>query len=209
MYLCLLLTLQIFPCLACRFVSNEFPTICGPACHPDLCEATDPPTLAPVVQPPKCGCESCTAEVWSHPAGGSYPCGDRIEYKMSQWGGNLSEEDACRFVSNEFPNNECGPFCNPDLCNLTPEPSPTPTTAEPTSTPTKSPTDNPTKTPTDNPTPAPTRMPTDNPTPAPSRPTQRHRLSFLNPSTAAAMIVPILFGRPWLVHTHVGTGSLI
>ena len=83
---------------------------------------------------------------------------------MSQWGGNLSEEDACRFVSNEYPNNECGPFCNPDICNLTPEPSPTPTTAEPTSTPTKLPTDNPTKMPTDNPTPAPiTADPTSSP----------------------------------------------
>ena len=28
-----------------------------------------------------------------------------------------SEEDACRQVSLKFPRNECGPACNPDLCN--------------------------------------------------------------------------------------------
>jgi len=32
-------------------------------------------------------------------------------------GGSKSEEEACIEVSNDFPNNECGPKCNPALCN--------------------------------------------------------------------------------------------
>ena len=108
---------------------------------------------------PKCGCDSCTAEVLSHPAGGSFPCGDRIDWKMTADGGGLSEEKACRFVSNEYPNDECGPYCHPDLCHLTPEPSPPPT-ASPTAAPTESPTESPTAAPTESPTAVPTAAPT-------------------------------------------------
>mmetsp|Transcript_10574 Transcript_10574/g.22759 ORF Transcript_10574/g.22759 Transcript_10574/m.22759 type:complete len:688 (+) Transcript_10574:124-2187(+) len=124
---------------ACAFVSEEFPSgPCGPVCHPDLCN-TDEPTPAPTNEPTApeptkspsdvtpsptpsptkqsfCGCPSCTTEVWNHVACNGnecYPCGSRINYLMST---GQSEQDACTNVSNEFPNYECGPACNPDLC---------------------------------------------------------------------------------------------
>ena len=153
---------------------------------------TDPPTAAPTAAPvapqPKCGCDSCTAEVWSHPAGGSFPCGDRIEWKMTEEGGGLSEEEACRFVSNEYSDNECGPYCHPDLCDLTvtPGPSPAPSTAEPTDLPTATPTTSePTGSPSASPTPSPTMSPSASPTKSPtagpstSPPTGTYSLGFV------------------------------
>ena len=32
-------------------------------------------------------------------------------------GGSLTESNACSQVSQEFPTDQCGPFCNPSLCN--------------------------------------------------------------------------------------------
>lgn len=51
---------------ACRWVAEDHPFVCGPACHPDKCDGRGPKL---------CGCYSCTLEVWNRPAGGS-TCGE-------------------------------------------------------------------------------------------------------------------------------------
>jgi len=150
---------------ACQYVSVEFPTICGPSCHPDLCNVPPPPAPAA-----RCGCDSCTDAVWNHKAGGSHTCGARIEWLQTVDGGSYTYLNACRFVSNEYSNEECGPMCHPDLCDATPDPTPalTPEPPEPTSAPTPEPTSAPTRDPTSAPTPDPTSAPTPDPTPSPT-----------------------------------------
>lgn len=44
------------------------------------------------LQPTYCSCSTCTQSTWDTYAG-AYQCGARIEWKSSQWGGNLSHED--------------------------------------------------------------------------------------------------------------------
>ena len=56
--------------------------------------------------------------------GGCYTCGGRIDYLK---GLGQTEEQACITVSDQFPNGPCGPVCNPNVCNGTPEPTPDPT----------------------------------------------------------------------------------
>lgn len=40
----------------------------------------------------------------------------------------MSESDACAYVASEFPNGPCGPVCNSNTCNVTPSPTPKPST---------------------------------------------------------------------------------
>mmetsp|Transcript_13829 Transcript_13829/g.30103 ORF Transcript_13829/g.30103 Transcript_13829/m.30103 type:complete len:663 (+) Transcript_13829:191-2179(+) len=129
---------------ACAFVSNEFPDgPCGPECNSETCIASDPtsvptsnpttaePTKSPSAVTPSpttpspteqffCGCSACTTDVWnSNACNGSecYTCGSRISWLQSADGGSKTEVDACTQVSSEFSNDECGPACNPLLCN--------------------------------------------------------------------------------------------
>jgi len=96
---------EIYPTeeTACQHVAEEFPVVCG-SCNPNECI------------PQRCGCVSCTNEVWSTIAEG-HSCGSRIEWLQE----NIPEEypteqDACRKVAEEYPN-MCGPKCDPDSCN--------------------------------------------------------------------------------------------
>ena len=93
-----------------------------------LC-ASDP-TASPTSTVEYCGCPQCTQSVWdtvvcNEVAGNPgetecFSCGDRIAFKQSSAGGSLSLSEACVFVSDEFPSDQCGPMCNPDTC-ITPE----------------------------------------------------------------------------------------
>jgi len=130
---------------ACSYVANEFPDgPCGPECNPEVCNADDPtsaptpnptttkptkspsdvtPSPTPPPTPPPteqffCGCDSCTTDVWDYTACNGnecYTCGSRISFLQTTY--DNTEEQACTQVSNEFPNNECGPACSPLLCN--------------------------------------------------------------------------------------------
>ena len=83
---------------------------------PTTASPTAAPTSPPVDSEPKyCGCHDCTDEVWATLAG-AYSCGDRITYKMEVFGGDLPEEEACAFVSAEYPS-ICGPYCDPSTCD--------------------------------------------------------------------------------------------
>lgn len=65
----------------------------------------------------RCGCTSCTEEVWEARASdgsGDHSCGGRINWKITADG--FSELEACSFVSEEFPQ-ICGPACDPNRCN--------------------------------------------------------------------------------------------
>mmetsp|Transcript_4561 Transcript_4561/g.6482 ORF Transcript_4561/g.6482 Transcript_4561/m.6482 type:complete len:563 (+) Transcript_4561:36-1724(+) len=94
---------------------------------------TPPPSPSPTPLPTsvvtRCGCSSCTTEVWNTLAG-QYSCGDRIDYLISLPESYPTEEDACRRVASvEFPT-ECGP-CNPDTCNQPPPTTSAPVTSAP------------------------------------------------------------------------------
>merc|ERR1711933_642600 len=139
---------------------------------------TRPPTPAPVrITPspvqlpaptptgPRCGCESCTEEVWDTSADG-YTCGERISFvrdsdvatlqNVGINNGPFDEAGACRFVSDEFP----------DICTCQCDDEDD--TSAPTSSPTTSPTKSPTSTPTSSPTSSPTNA--EIPDPAPVAP---------------------------------------
>ena len=108
---------------ACAQVASEFPNLC--LCDPASCSApTPPPTTSPSNKPTAppivtyCGCESCTQGIWDSTAtdgGGNYSCGARITWLQSAEG--HSEASACEKVSTEFPDNICGPFCDPTKCS--------------------------------------------------------------------------------------------
>lgn len=84
-------------------------------------------TPAPTPPPTEqffCGCPECTAAIWNYNACNNnanppecFTCGSRISWLQSSDGGLKTEEEACTQVSNEFANDECGPACNPQLCN--------------------------------------------------------------------------------------------
>ena len=94
---------------ACKRIANiEFPLECQP-CNPVTCNN-------PTVPSYYCSCPSCTVSIWSTMANG-HTCGSRIQWIQTQEG--LTEESACRRVSNEFPS-ICGPSCNPDVCSTVP-----------------------------------------------------------------------------------------
>ncbi|KAK1741079.1 hypothetical protein QTG54_008331 [Skeletonema marinoi] len=113
------------------------PTTFPPTSNPTDA-ATPPPTAPPSPQPTPnptaptqtyCGCPECTSTIWNADAcdvnlGGCYTCGGRIDYLK---GLGQTEEQACTTVSDQFPNGPCGPVCNPNVCNGTPEPTPDPT----------------------------------------------------------------------------------
>ena len=180
---------------ACRFVTNEFPNICTCYCAENDNASPTPspigqasPTPSPVVLnpipiptwnptsnlTPRCGCETCTEDVWERMADG-YTCGSRIGFvrdsdKETLLGvdittGPFDEEGACRFVTNEFPN-ICTCHCSAEEKDPTGSPTISPTispTFSPTFSPTKSPTISPTISPTFSPTISPTRAPTPSP----------------------------------------------
>lgn len=106
---------------ACAQVASEFPGTC--LCDPISCIETPSPTASPSKKPTAppvvtyCGCSSCTQDIWDRIAtdgGGSYSCGARMAWLQNAEG--YSEVGACEKVSNEFPNDICGPFCNPSSC---------------------------------------------------------------------------------------------
>mmetsp|Transcript_10491 Transcript_10491/g.22092 ORF Transcript_10491/g.22092 Transcript_10491/m.22092 type:complete len:481 (+) Transcript_10491:330-1772(+) len=90
--------------LSCRVVAEkEYPSICG-ACNPTKC-TTDSKY--------QCGCSRCTDAVWNTNAG-EYTWGERISWVEAN--SNLNKADACRQVSEEYPDT-C--TCNPDNCSGT------------------------------------------------------------------------------------------
>ena len=104
---------------ACRKVSDEFPSICGPSCHPDQCSVTVSPSLVPshvpsVLTSSPCGCRACTDQILDMDADG-YSCRSRIDWLQNVSG--YSERDACIKVSNEEYPNICGPSCDPLRCS--------------------------------------------------------------------------------------------
>jgi hypothetical protein len=127
---------------ACHKIGQEeYPDICG-ACNPNECGAdptpepapaptpatpnpTPPPTPAPTPTPvvvSRCGCQSCTDEIWNSDADG-HTCGNRIEWLQSPdavaAGGPYSETEACRKIGEvEYPGT-CG-SCTPNLCDRGP-----------------------------------------------------------------------------------------
>ncbi|KAL3933983.1 MAG: hypothetical protein SGBAC_010164 [Bacillariaceae sp.] len=74
-------------------------------------------TFAPTV-PLRCGCQSCTDEIWNRNTGtSSFTCGDRISFLMDPSGGSLSEARACyRIGHDEYPE-DCK-FCDSQHCIL-------------------------------------------------------------------------------------------
>lgn len=117
----------------------------------------------------RCGCATCTKDVWESMADG-YSCGNRIGFLRDSneetlvgvgiSGGPFTEEEACRRVTDEFPS-ICPCYCEEET------ESPT---VSPTVSPTKTPTESPTVPPTESPTATPTVSPTKTPTNVPSFP---------------------------------------
>ena len=106
---------------ACRQVSDEFPSICGPSCHPDQCDITrspsEVPSNSPTIEiPSPCGCKACTDQILDTDAGG-YSCRARIEWLQNVSG--YTERDACIKVANEEFPGVCGPSCDPLRCSTT------------------------------------------------------------------------------------------
>ena len=58
---------------------------------PDATAINDP-TTRQLQGPTYCSCSACDQFIWDTYAG-AHQCGARIEWKSSQWGGNLSHED--------------------------------------------------------------------------------------------------------------------
>ena len=54
--------------------------------------AINDPTTRQLQGPTYCSCSTCTQSIWDTYAG-AHQCGARIEWKSSQWGGNLSHEN--------------------------------------------------------------------------------------------------------------------
>ncbi|CAJ1961311.1 unnamed protein product [Cylindrotheca closterium] len=80
------------------------------------------PTTAPVSEPPttpmRCGCRSCTDEIWNKPTGtSSFSCGDRISFLMQASGGSLSEARACYQIGHDEYPDDCK-FCDSQHCVL-------------------------------------------------------------------------------------------
>ena len=114
---------------------------CSPSLNPCISQPSLSPSRSPSKEPTKgpslsssqyCGCPECTQSVWDTPVtdgGGTFTCGDRIAFKQSSAGGGLSLSEACVFVSDEFPGDQCGPMCNSDTCTITPAPTAVPSTS--------------------------------------------------------------------------------
>mmetsp|Transcript_43333 Transcript_43333/g.48510 ORF Transcript_43333/g.48510 Transcript_43333/m.48510 type:complete len:1556 (-) Transcript_43333:209-4876(-) len=149
---------------ACRFVTDEYPTICTCTCDggesdddPDPTPAPTPapfpdPTSAPTLTPTpapvfQCGCDKCTEDVWKTFAG-EFRCGERITFMeeadeatllaVGITTGPYDKAGACRFVSDEFPT-ICTCTCDEDEDEdeqPTAAPSSEPTLPEPTFEPT-------------------------------------------------------------------------
>ena len=76
------------------------------------------PSTTPSSSPTKnrCGCETCTDEIWNKKAG-QFTCGERINWLRSPEGGSLSEEKACyKIAHDDFPE-ACGK-CDSKHCDL-------------------------------------------------------------------------------------------
>ena len=118
---------------------TERPSTPKPTLKPTLKPTTKAPspTLRPTNKPTEkpssvtsfCGCNSCTRQVWdavATDAGGTYSCGARIQWLQTSNGGSMSEREACvRVAGVEFPNGPCGPYCDPNVCNIVATASPT------------------------------------------------------------------------------------
>jgi len=101
---------------ACCRVSEEFPSICGPSCHPELCDSGSNNDEEEQIQ---CGCpDSCTEQVLGSAADG-HTCLERIEWVLEHR--EYTELEACQRVSEEYPI-VCGVGCHPDYCGKPWEP---------------------------------------------------------------------------------------
>jgi hypothetical protein len=89
---------------ACRSISDRFPQVCGPACHPDKCDGG----------PLFCGCFNCTQAIWDTPTFGGPTCGARI--RSLQLDEGFSEMAACETIATDYPV-VCGPHCHPNKCD--------------------------------------------------------------------------------------------
>lgn len=95
---------------ACEAVANRYPVQCGfYRCDPRTCRDDDGKAAT------FCGCPHCGRDTW-YRLTGDFTCGERILYLQSLQGGNLTLDDACRRVSNQFPF-DCGSACHPDYCH--------------------------------------------------------------------------------------------
>ena len=116
---------------------DQLTNLVGEVTDSVLC-ASDP-TASPTSTVEYCGCPQCTQSVWDtvvcNDVAGSpgvtecFSCGDRIAFKQSSAGGSLSLSEACVFVSDEFPSDQCGPMCNSDTCTITLAPTAVPSTS--------------------------------------------------------------------------------
>ena len=86
---------------ACLTISNFYPLVCGPSCHPQRCDGQGPKV---------CGCQTCTPEVLNRKAG-NLTCRERISLQAV----DDTERRACLSVTFFHP--ECGPECNPHQCD--------------------------------------------------------------------------------------------
>jgi len=114
------------------YPNDSFCTYKGTVSIPE----TSSPSTSPIVSTPMpiapqvtyCGCSTCTDTVWNTQVtdgAGTHSCGDRITWLQSFEGGSNSESAACTQVGNEFSLDQCGPACNPELCNdILEEPNP-------------------------------------------------------------------------------------
>merc|ERR1719203_1923243 len=96
-----------------------------PSVHPSNRPTTPLPSKLPTSDPTPsqtsyCGCSTCTGTVWNTPVtdfAGTFSCGQRIIFLQTPEGGSKSEYDSCKQIAEEFPSGQCGPVCNPMLCD--------------------------------------------------------------------------------------------
>jgi len=97
----------------------------APSNHPTNRGTTSVPSKLATIKPSSqsvsyCGCSTCTNTIWNNPVtdgAGTFTCGERITYLQTTEGGSKSEYDSCKQVGEEFPQDQCGPACNPLFCN--------------------------------------------------------------------------------------------
>ena len=85
---------------ACQIVSDDFPRVCGPYCHPAKCDNK---------APAHCSCWECTESELDRVADG-FTCFERMQALQNER--DFNEDEACRAVSTSFPE-VCGPKCHP------------------------------------------------------------------------------------------------
>jgi len=92
----------------CSGCSGQWCTESNPQPTPPPTPAPTPPTAGPY----HCNCSTCTESVWNRWAG-SWTCKARVEWMQTASQG-YTEQGACNYVTNEYPDQNSGCPCN---CN--------------------------------------------------------------------------------------------